>query len=859
MRPCTAFTLLALAGIAQVLAPVLADAANIASHRYPRSEKGDTGGSASDLAPRIATEERTGRSLRSQIPHGAATAAPVLVHENEWRRMREQGARAPLFAAEQARVVQTVRKAMARGIVVPVPKDPGGGDTHERHKRNYQAIERAGALYRLTGERAYADYVRDMLLAYARLYPTLGPHPARRSEQAAGRLFWQQLNDSVWLVHAVQGYDAVRDTLAEDERQRIDDLFRRASRFLSDESVERFNAIHNHATWATAGVGMTGYVLRDPELVEKALLGTAKDGRGGFLAQIDRLFSPDGYYEEGPYYQRYALAPFVIFANAIQRNEPQRGIFQRRDGVLLKAVDTLVQTSYAGCFFPINDALPDKCIDTEELVAGIAIAYAQTQDARLLSVAKRQGRTVLTPEGLQVAQGLAAARAQPFDFRPAMLRDGPDGRRGGLAILRMGGGQPDVVHGQVLVMKNTAQGMGHGHFDKLHWLFYDNGHAVVTDYGAARFLNIEAKRGGTYLPENTSWAKQTIAHNTLVVDQASHFGGDWHEGEKHAPEPLLFAVKADTQIASARMRGAYAGVAFIRTLALAAHPELPYPIAIDLLRVDGDKPARYDLPLHYAGHIMRVGFEAQRHTAARPVLGRANGYQHLWVDAESAPSADVRSITWLLDKRFYTYRFGASAPTRALLVESGANDPDFNLRREPAVIQRMDGAEDAIFYGALEPHGEYNGTVETVHGADSRIRDIAHVRGDDASVVVLTLASGATLALGIADDPASNAPHRVETNGQNYEWTGAWARFDRPTRPADGEQEDDATSLKSSPPRQHKREARRTSRSGGPRGERSEPSSVFALAATRRQKTPDPRFRRDDERESRDRPIEETS
>jgi hypothetical protein len=712
-----------------------------------------------------------------------AQSAPVLVDQREWQRMRAQGARAPMFAAEQARIEAMVRAAMARGIVVPVPKDPGGGHTHEQHKRNYQAIQGAGALYRLTGERAYADFVRDMLLAYARLYPSLGPHPARRGEQTAGRLFWQQLNDSVWLVHAVQAYDAVRDELDADERQRIDDLFRRAARFLSDESPERFDAIHNHATWATAGVGMTAYVLRDRDLVDKALLGTAKNGTGGFLAQVDRLFSPDGYYEEGPYYQRYALAPFVIFAGAIQRNDPQRGIFRRRDGVLLKAVDTLVQTSYAGCFFPINDAMPDKCIDTEELVAGIAVAYAQTHDPRLLSIAQRQGRTVLTPEGLQIAEALANGRAQPFDFRPVLLRDGHDGDRGALAVLRMVGGRPDDAHGQALVMKNTAQGMGHGHFDKLHWLFYDNGHAVVTDYGAARFLNIEAKRGGTYLPENTSWAKQTIAHNTLVVNEASHFDGDWKRGERHAPQQLLFETKPDTQIASARMQGAYEGVVFTRTLALAAHPELPLPIAIDLLRVDGDKPARYDLPLHYQGHLMTVGFQAKRHVAERPVLGAKNGYQHLWVDVESLPSkgipsTDVRFLTWLLDGRFYTYRFGASAPTRALLVESGANDPDFNLRREPALIQRMDGAQDAIFFGVLEPHGEYNGTAEYVHGADSRISEAAHLRGEDASVLALTLASGAVLALAIADDPAPGRVHRVDANGRSYEWTGAWARLD---------------------------------------------------------------------------------
>src|SRR3546814_13745757 len=75
--------------------------------------------------------------------------------------------------------------------------------------------------------------------------------------------------------------------------------------------------------------------------------------------------------------------------------------------------------------------------------------------------------------------------------------------------------------------------MGHGHFDRLGWLYYDETGAVVTDYGAARFLNVEAKHGGRYLPENDSWASTTIAHNTLVVDEQSHFAGDWKTGEKN--------------------------------------------------------------------------------------------------------------------------------------------------------------------------------------------------------------------------------------------------------------------------------------------------------------------------------------
>src|SRR5690606_20318035 len=156
------------------------------------------------------------------------------------------------------------------------------------------------------------------------------------------------------------------------------------------------------------------------------------------------------------------------------------------------------------------------------------------------------------------------------------------------------------------------------------------------------------------------------------------------------------------------------------------------PVVIDLLRVSGERPARYDLPLHYNGHIMKLGFEAERMVAERPVLGASDGYQHLWVDAVSQPSQDSRSLTWLLGGRLYTWRFASDVLAQAMLAESGANDPDLNLRGEPALILRADGQKAATFVGVLEPHGRYDGQAETVVGADSAIRDLRSVRGADA-------------------------------------------------------------------------------------------------------------------------------
>ena len=675
----------------------------------------------------------------------------------------------PLYAAELASARAFVDGMMADGVVVPVPMDPGGGYTHEQHKRNYRAIYLGGRLYRITGEQAYADYVRDVLLAYADLYPMLGDHPASSSNQHSGRLFWQVLNDAVWLVHAVQGYGDIRDSLASADRERIDtEVFRRAAHFLSVDSRETFDRIHNHATWASAAVGMTGYLLGDDDLVERALLGSERNGQTGFMRQTELLFSPDGYYTEGPYYQRYALMPFMVFGDAIERNDPERRIFEHRNGILLKALRTTIQLTYGGYFFPFNDAMRDKSLNTDELYHGVAIAYGQTHDPALLSIAEGQGHTVLSENGLAVARDLQAGRAEPFPFRSMLLSDGPDGDQGAVAILRSGTGPLHTA----LVAKNSSQGMGHGHFDKLSWQLYDNGNEIVRDYGAARFLNIEAKEGGRYLPENTSWAKQTIAHNTLVVDGQSHFNGDVDAANLIAPRQLYFSDTPGLQVSSARIDGAYPDVAFERTLIMADIPGLEQPTIIDLVRAEATGSHRYDLPLHYTGHIMEFDFAVESDVAARPVLGTENGYQHIWVDATGRPEAGDGSLTWLLDGRFYTYRFATDGDVDVILAESGANDPHFNLRREPIIILRAETEGGHSFASLLESHGRYDGATEQTVASRSHVQSMRHERIGSYDVVILEIEGRARVAIAVSNDPETGSDHSVELDGQTLSWTG---------------------------------------------------------------------------------------
>lgn len=680
----------------------------------------------------------------------------------------------PGFAASLAATRDRIDAYFRTPPDVPVPKDPGGGYTHEQHKRNGIAINDAGVLYQLSGDEIYAGYARQLLLAYADLYPTLGEHRHAKTN-APGRLFWQGLNESVWLVYAIQGYDAIHGTLSAAERATIEkQLLRNMADFLSVGSPAIFDRIHNHGTWAVAAVGMTGYVLDDDDYVRKALYGLDGSGAGGFLKQVDRLFSPDGYYAEGPYYQRYALMPFVLFARAIEANDPELGIFEYRDGVLLKAIVACVHQSYAGLFFPINDAIKDKGLDTIELRYGIPIAYALTGNRSLLSIAKQQKSYVLTGDGFEAAKAIDAGLARPFEYRSVMLRDGHDGKSGALVVLRSGSQRGH----QALVFKATAQGMGHGHFDKLNWLYYDNGREIVTDYGAARFLNVEQKEGGRYLPENESWAKQTVAHNALVVDERSHFDGRWKAGQQHHPEQVFFESSEGIEITGAVMEDAYEGVRFRRTLAMLDGVAADRPIVLDVLRVAGGELHQYDLPLHYSGQFIAASHPLDSRTDELVPLGTGNGYQHLWLRARTeVGAAEPFSLTWLNGNRFYTWTALAGHDLEVLFTELGANDADFNLRREQAVILRVPQAEAATFVTVLEPHGEYNGPEEYTVQSRSRIRTLERFSTGGADLVHIVASNGNERWLALSHDPRPDRRHSVSTGGRTFEWHGFYGLF----------------------------------------------------------------------------------
>lgn len=683
----------------------------------------------------------------------------------------------PLFDSSVGRVAKDAAKALVQPIEIPVPRDGGGGYTHEKHKDNYYAMFNCGILYQLTREQKYAAHVRDMLAGYARLYPTLDYHPVELSP-TPGRLFWQTLNECVWLVHVSVAYDCIYDFLSPEERAVFErDIFRPMAQFImegNERNTRTFNRMHNHGTWAAAAVGMAGYAIGDDEMVDKALYGSDGTGRnGGFMMQMDNLFSPDGYFTEGAYYQRYAIWPFVIFAQAVDNNQPEKAIFAHRDGILGKALGALLQLAYDGQFFLFNDALP-KGYDAQELVYAVDILYnADPGNSQLLDIAQRyQERVLPTDAGFAVARDIAKGKAEPLKRESMLLRDGADGTQGGVAIMR--------GEGSALLFKATSHGLSHGHYDKLMMAYYDNGHSVLADYGAARFVNIEAKYKGHYTPENKTFAMTSIAHNTVTVDERSHFGGVYAESMKHASSIRYFdASDAACRIVSGEENNAYPGVKMQRTVAWVDSGITQHPLILDIFRLASDGRHTYDYPFYYNGQMISLNMPYRRSVVQMHPLGDADGYRHLWVEARADNDRDFSCFTWLTGDRFYSLSTLAGKPNEIVLARTGANDPDFHLRSEQCFMIRQPDSGDHTFFSVVETHGKYDAVAEQTSQAVSAVRGMELLTDTgDHTVAAVTMAAGGRLVLCLANaDTSPGKQHTVAAEGKTYKWTGPYSYF----------------------------------------------------------------------------------
>ncbi len=208
--------------------------------------------------------------------------------------------------------------ADANGQVArPLGELPAKGSTD--HWGVAERLFRVGLAAALTGDRKYADWVRDGLLAYAAAYPGWPPTNLRCKAFTQSPLY-----EAMWVCNLVQAYDLVADSgaLTAEQRTRIEtDLLRAAVVCFKIDDWEtdpRVKDLHyrcyNFQAWHLAAVGMIGLAVGDRELAEWAV-----NSRYGLRHLIAHDIRDDGlFWERSVGYHHFVLSALTPWLEAMR-------------------------------------------------------------------------------------------------------------------------------------------------------------------------------------------------------------------------------------------------------------------------------------------------------------------------------------------------------------------------------------------------------------------------------------------------------------------------------------------------------------------------------------------------------------
>ena len=126
-------------------------------------------------------------------------------------------------------------------------------------------------------------------------------------------------------------------------------------------------------------------------------------------------------------------------------------------------------------------------------------------------------------------------------------------------------------------------------------------------------------------------------------------------------------------------------------------------------------------------------------------LGQGNGYQHLYVEGKGGAAAGNSVFSWMNEGKFYTLTSATDASDELFFTRIGANDPEFNLRRDPAFMIRRDAVGDTLFASVIEPHGSYSPVSELAIDSNSQIDALKVIYdNDDYTAVAIVDLDGGT-------------------------------------------------------------------------------------------------------------------
>jgi len=507
--------------------------------------------------------------------------------------------------------------------------------------------------YVLTGDIRYAAPVTEALLKIARLYPSWTRHDrwGRRGLLAVvgGRRYAQLLDEAVAAIALSKAYDLIAPAVTEADRKTIE------TGCLGDpvREIMKYQIFagsrNNHQTWFNAAYVATGLAIGDERMMKDGI-----DGSCGLMWQLKESVTSDGLWYEGTLaYQRYALMAIVETLEAAKRVG-----WDYSQNARLKSL----------WFGPLNLAYPN----------GQLPVFHDSDPASLEGWKDmfRWGSDYFKDPILGFYAGKPSAEKMS---RPVLKSNDLSGI--GIAILRGG-----TVENPICAMMDYGlHGDHHGHPDKLNIVLYALGRELVLDPGRISYS----------VPEYESWARTTVAHNTVVIDEKNQQPDDG--------KLLYFADKPEFSAAFAMSTGAVPGVVLKRFMVLSGD------LLVDVLTVDGRHNRQIDWVLHGCGSVASsLPLKARK----RP-LGDSGGYQHLSALQEGKGQTSIFTFDVKGGRPHRVYCFDNQSS--ALVTGEGIG---YTLQdRRPFVMRRQSG-RNAVFL-----------TVHDLSGLDRELKIKPQFRG----------------------------------------------------------------------------------------------------------------------------------
>jgi len=517
------------------------------------------------------------------------------------------------------------------------------------HNEWATAVRTLGLAYQVEGDSSYARRAREILLAYADRYLQYPLHNTRGEARiGGGRVHPQTLDESGWLIPICQGADLVWDVLSEDDRQAVaEKLLQPAAR---EVILPHIKGVHNIQCWKNSAVGLVGLLLGDDELVWEAV----ENPEQGYWKQMAAGVTPDGAWWEGAWgYHFYTLSALWGLT------EGARNCGLDLYGEALRRMyDAPLAFSRPGLHLPaFNDS--DE-VDLRGQSSAYELAYARFGDAAYLDLLTSRNRE--DDNALWFGVGDLPAPA-PRAWQ------GENFPHSGYAILAAGEGDGATW----LCLKYGPQGGVHGHFDKLNFVLASGGGVVAVDPGTAQYG----------LPVQKGWYRTSLAHNTLVVDEASQAQA---EGKC-----LAFGRSGGAQYAMLEAGAIYDGVLYRRTATL-----VDENLAVFVDQVDGSRERTLDVVYHQAGSW------EQRPTGSDWAVPDKGGYRYLEGASVRGAVDPVTLSTRLTDAETVAIHLAGGNATEVITATGIGQHAD---DRVPVVIFRRQ-AEETTFVWSVALDGQ---------------------------------------------------------------------------------------------------------------------------------------------------------